>query len=85
MYDCMVEGDSSTVISGADGKAVGLWQFLHGIWEVRNLMRIVQAVLVHIPHSKNDAAEKLAKWEVGQEDDFVGNHIPECSLVASLF
>lgn len=56
------------VISWANGKLVGSWQLLLVIPEVMNFVRIVQAVLVHIPCSQNDVADKLAKmggWAVG--------------------
>lgn len=64
LADCMVEGDLRTVTSWANGKAVGSWQLLHFVGEVRNLARDMQVAFIH-PCSKNGATDKLAKWGWG--------------------
>lgn len=53
------------------------WELLHFIREVRNFIRDVHAVLVHIPHSLNEAANRWAKWRVGTGEVFVADQMPD--------
>lgn len=63
LFECLIEGDSSTVIKWADGSGVGSSQHHHTVREIRTLVMEMQAVLAQIPRSMNDMADSLAKWE----------------------
>lgn len=63
---CVIEGDSRTVISWGQGSSRASWRVAHFIQEIWVLVRDTQALLCHIPRSKNVDADCLVKWNVWQ-------------------
>lgn len=41
----------------------GLWSFHHFICKIKDLLRVLQADVVHIPRDRNALTDKLAKWK----------------------
>lgn len=77
IYECVVEGDSKTVISWGNGNGGGSWRVNHFICEIRDIMRTFKVVLRHIPRDQNDLADRLAKWSISQLLVFKGESLLE--------
>lgn len=59
--DCIVEGDSKTVISWGKGECEGSWRLHHFISEIKALTSLHKVTIQHIPRSINLFADKVAK------------------------
>lgn len=53
IFDCLVEGDSSIVVSWGLGNNSGVWSLLPIIHEIRELVVGLSVVLSHISRSQN--------------------------------
>lgn len=73
--ESIVEGDSKTVISWGRGDKLGSWGLGHVIHEFKALTEELKVVLLYAPRAQNFAADALAKWSVGQDDVFIGDHL----------
>lgn len=78
LYDCIVEGDSKSIISWGRGDQDGPWRFRHFIYEVRILINELKVVLHHVPRAQNVMEDKVAKWSVGQTFVYMGDNMPAC-------
>lgn len=77
---CLIEGDSSMVISLGKGESYGSWRLNHLISEIRCIKRDIVAVLLHVPRVQNSLADRIAKWSVNQDNLFAAGVVPECML-----
>lgn len=75
---CIIEGDSTTVISWERGNNFGSWRLHHFYAEIKSLINILKAELVHVPRNQNSLADKLAKWSIGQCNMFKRDSLSEC-------
>lgn len=60
VIDCMVEDDSATIISWGLGKGDGSWCLASIIYEIRELISLLNCSITHVDRSQNELADKLA-------------------------
>lgn len=65
LKDCIVEGDSSSIIAWERGSQPGSWKVHHFIVEIHYLVGDLGVVLHHLPRAHNDLADNIAKWSAG--------------------
>lgn len=75
--NCIIEGDSATMVSWARGHARGPWKLNHLVREFRDFVSLLQVDIYQVPRSQNCLADRRAKWGVDQEEIFHGNSILE--------
>lgn len=73
--DCILEGNSLSIISCGRGERCGSWKMHHFIVEIRSPIFELDAKLHHVPRCQNSLANKIAKWNVGQPNLFEGDHM----------
>lgn len=76
--DCILEGDSLSIISWGRGDCCGSWRLNHFIDKIKSLIKDLDADLHHVPRNQNSLANKIAKWSVGKTSMYEGDSLPEC-------
>lgn len=76
--DCIMEGDSLTVISWEREDSCGSWRMHHYIAEIKSLIKDLDAELHHVLRNQNSLADKIAKWSVGQSSMFERDSLSDC-------
>lgn len=77
-YDCIVEGDSKSVVSWGKGESLGSWRLRHFIHEIKHLALMLKAFILHVTRAKNSLANRLAKWSVSRREEFYREVLPDC-------
>lgn len=75
--ECMVEGDSKTVISRGNGEMVRSWRLRHLIYKIQALIEECKATLHHVPRDRNSMDNNIATWSVDQLNSFEGECMPD--------
>lgn len=78
--NCIVEGDSASVVGWAMGKGNGSWCLAYLLHDIGELSTILDLSFSHIPGEKNTMADRLANCGVELESLFIGNDVPDCCL-----
>lgn len=76
LRQCIIEGDSVTVISWGMRSICGVWRLHHFTYDIRILSKELETDLHHIRRFQNSLADTIAKFGVGKPQMFEGDHMP---------
>lgn len=62
--NCFVDGDSAILKSWGMGRGDGSWCMAPIIYEIQELVSLMQCFLAYIERRQNELADKLAIWGV---------------------
>lgn len=74
--NCIVEGDFQTIISWGMGNGNCFWHLSPVIYEIRELISLMNVSLIHVVRNQNGLTDQLANW--GIDHDMV--HCDSCLL-----
>lgn len=76
MVQCIVEGDSQTVISWGSGRGDISWRLAPIFYEIQKLVLSMKYSLKHVDRGQNGLADQLANWGVGYGKFHYDNCLP---------
>lgn len=65
---CIIEGDSSTIVSWGKRNSQWSWILSHQVQEIRAHIDHMGTEVVHVPRCQNSMADCLAKWGIGAQE-----------------
>lgn len=77
---CLMKGDSATVIGWGIGKGEGSCKLVHYLYEIRDLVILLDISFNLAPRDQNTLAGRFSSWGVALSSVFIDNKLLECCL-----